>query len=287
MPIDNRVFEVYNIIIKKTLAGRIFCEPCKKGKNMYTYYYEAKSIGMFGSKPLILDEAYAKSALIGMILFSILAFAMILLSVIFNKKARPLGVVAAIAQPVGLFAAMKCVTSFAQIDFSSLYITVTSTKSLDDAMSKLYEQVGENFVTKVLPNMYTYILWGCLITVATIITLIYAAMLMKGKGKALAVVALILLILRWVLLCPVEMITMFMGNPSQEIQAAWDVLYRVLYILPALFIGISGLMNIKKGAAVEAPVAEATAEAVEAPAEETAEATEAPAEASSDDNAQA
>ena len=251
---------------------------------MYTtYYYEAKSIGMFGSKPLILDETYAKSALIGMILFSIVAFAMVLLAAIFIKKARPLGIVAAIAQPVGLFAAMKCVINFAQIDFSSLYVTVTSTVSLDDAMSKLYEQVGENFMTKVLPNMYIFILWACVITVCTVITLIYAAMLMKGKGKALAVVALILLILRWVFLSPVEMIGMFIGDPSQDMQVLWDLVYRFLYILPALFIGIAGLMNIKKDAAPA--VAEAVAEAA-APAE-AAEATEAPAEESSDDNAQA
>ena len=100
-------------------------------------------------------------------------------------------------------------------------------------------------------------------------------------AKALAVVALILLILRWLFLSPVEMITMFLGNPSQDIQLVWDFVYRVLYLLPALFIGIAGLMNIKKGAVEAAP-----AEAVEAPA---AEATEAPAEAAetTDNNAEA
>lgn len=266
------------------------------------YYYEAKSMGKFGSEQLVLDESYGTTSLIFMILFSILAMACIILAVAFIKKARPLGVVAAIAQPVGLFAAMKCVTCFSEIDFSSLYITVTSNKSLDDAMDKLYKQLGENFMEKILPDMVTFILWAAVITVATIITLVYACMLIKTKAKALAVVALILLILRWLFLSPVEMITMFLGNPSQDIQLVWDFVYRVLYLLPALFIGIAGLMNIKKGAveaapaeAVEAPAAEAAdapaTEAAEAPAAEATEApaAEAPAEAAetTDNNAEA
>ena len=78
----------------------------------YYYVYEATSESTFGDIRLMLDESYLSSSLIFTIIFGLLAMALVLTAAIFIKRARPLGIVAAVAQPVGMFAVWKCVISF-------------------------------------------------------------------------------------------------------------------------------------------------------------------------------
>ena len=235
----------------------------------YYYTYEATMQPLFGNARLYLDESYRSSALIFTILVGLLTFALVLVAAIFIKKARPLGVVTAIAQPIGAFAAMKWVLAFAGLDFSSLYITVTGS-SQQDALNKLYEKVGDNFVEYVLPGVISCLFWGFIVTAVTVITIVYAAMLFKEKGKGLAVCAFVFLLLRFLFVSPVEIFSYILGSPSQEIQTLWDMFFRFMFILPPLFIAIAGLLNIgKKKPDVEA---EATETVEQQPAEVQAEA---------------
>ena len=152
-----------------------------------SYYYEAKSI--IPDISLHLTEDYAAGAQKLALIMAILAFACVLFTAIAHKKARPLGIITAIAQPIGFFAAFKYVIAYGDIDFSCLSMTATSSVSLDDAMNKLREALSERLATEVFPDLFAAIPWSLLMLTAFIITVIYCANLKKDttKGKGLAV----------------------------------------------------------------------------------------------------
>lgn len=216
------------------------------GGNYYYYTYEARTESLFGNPTLILSPEYLSSLLLPTILLGLLAMALVLVPAILVKKGRVYGIITAIAQPIGLFAAMKAVTSYSAIDFSSLICSVTSSVSMEDAMSKLYAKVWENFVANVWPGFSQYLIWVLVLAVVTIMTIVYAGMLFKAKGKGFAIFAFILLILRHLFIAPVEFITLFMGQGSEAVQTVWDLVFRFAFILPLILIAAVGLFNIKK-----------------------------------------
>ena len=248
--------------------------------NYYVQQYEAYvQQGILSS--LKLDESYARLSMIGAIVVGILCMIFIALAVVFIKKNRPMGIVAAIAQPIGIVASAKCVTSFAAINFERLYsLKATSSVSMDDAMNKLYEKMGEVFMEEMFPDFMAYMIWAAVLTVTTVLTLIYICSLFGTKAKTFAVVSLIFIILRWVM-PPIDMLNLYReifplyGDlEMQMVQTVWDVVYRFIYVLPPLFIGIAGLTCIKNGGVVEAPAPQVIYVAVPteaAPAENTAE----------------
>ena len=210
---------------------------------MYQYTYEARSI--FPNISLYLGDAYASTVLPWTIVIAVLAFAAALLTAIGIKKARPLGIITAILQPLGVFSAMQMVVQYGTIDFSGLVMTRTSTVSMEDAMSKLRAAYSEVFFSEIYPKMFAFTLWSILLLAVTIVTLVYVILLFKAKkGKGLAIAALILLIIRFVCCQPVEMMSVVLGNGSVTIQSAWDHFYHFAYFLPLLLIGIQGIVNL-------------------------------------------
>ena len=241
---------------------------------MYQYTYEARSI--FPDISLYLGEAYADKVLPWAIVMAILTFAVALLTAIGIKKARPLGIITAILQPLGVFSAMQMVVQYGTIDFSGLVMTRTSTISMEDAMSKLRAAYTEVFLSEIFPKMFAFILWAVLLLAVTIVTLVYVILLFKAKkGKGLAVAALILLIIRFVCCQPVEMLSVVLGNSSATIQSAWNHFYHFAYFLPLLLIGIQGIVNLVDAKKKKpAPIITAQAPSVEEPTEtETADET--------------
>ena len=241
-----------------------------------SYYYEAKSI--VPDISLHLSEDYAAGAKTLLIIMSIIAFACVLVSAIAVKKTRGFGIVVAIAQPLGFFAAFKYVLGYSQIDFSCLATTVTSNVSLDDAMNKLRETLTVRITEEILPGMFAITPWTLLMLAAFILTLIYAGMLKKdaGKGKGLAVTALILTIVRYVLFAPINNFALLLGNANTQTQTSWDPIYYIFSIVPLVLIAIKGILVLTTPKT--APAAEATVEEpVAAPvAEEAPEAEPAP-----------
>ena len=225
---------------------------------------------------LTLDEAYISAAGRTSIILGLLCLACFVLAVVFIKKGRGLGIVASIMQFVGLFAAHKSVVAFSNIDYSNLFVTATGS-SYDEAYGNLQEEMMDAYM-EFLPQLFKYSFWGILVTASVVFSLIYVIKLMKSKGKALAVCALIFVIFRFVL-PPVQIMALFNDGSDVALQTTWDLIYRFVYILPAIFVGILALLNIKKSepqVAVATTVA-ADVESVEAPAEEIPAQVEAPA----------
>ena len=233
---------------------------------MYQYTYEARSI--FPNISLYLDKAYPFDVFPWTIIMAILAFAAVLLTAIGIKKARPLGIITAILQPLGVFSAMQMVIQYGTIDFSGLVMTRTSTVSMEDAMSKLRAAYAEVFLSEIYPKMFAFTLWSILLLAVTIVTLVYVILLFKAKkGKGLAVAALILLIIRFVCCQPIEMLSIVLGNGSITIQSAWDHFYRFAYFLPLLLIGIQGIVNLVAAKKSKPAPAIVTAQASATPTE--------------------
>ena len=211
------------------------------------YYYEATSFPIGGNVDLVLDDTYIIIGYLITILLAIMAFDLMLFTAISIKKARPLGITVAIAQPIGVFAFFQTVLAYSKIDFSCLYITVTG-KSQEDAMSKLYDTMLENFVEEILPQAALFILWAFIAGIVTILTIIYAGMLFGAKGKVFAIFAFIILIGKHFLMSPVELISIYTGQVSQEIQSIWDVVFRFFIILPLFLLAVQGLINLLSNA---------------------------------------
>ena len=241
---------------------------------MYTKTYEAHSI--ISDISLHLDESYAASAMIGMIIAAIAAFALTLFVAIAIKKARPFGVIVAVAQPIGLYAAMQTVLQYAKIDFSCLEITKTSSVSMDDAMNKLNTAIGEAFVQQIFPQMLGMLIWGLVTTIVFVLTLVYVVMILKAKGKGnpkgLIIGSLVILIVKFLLVNPVEMFSLMLQKGSTSVQSTWDIVFRLIYLLPLILLAVEGIVTISaKSKAKNAPAAPVPAEApAQAPVEETA-----------------
>ena len=216
---------------------------------MYSYYeYQAKS--MISDMTLYLKEGYAEKALIGTIWASVFAFIFVLIAAIAIKKARPLGIIVALMQPVGLYSAMRTVLAYATIDFSSLEMTVTSKVSMDDAMSKLYEKLGEKMLSDVFPGVLAMTPWLLLSLTTFIMSLVYFINISKKPtpGSGLAKAALIITIIKYVLVSPIETFSLLLEKGSSTIQSAWDVVFHLLYLIPLLFIMIQGIVNFSANA---------------------------------------
>ncbi len=239
------------------------------------YSYEAYS--KIPDISLHLTEDYATGAQKLAIIVAILAFACILFTAIAHKKARPLGIITAIAQPLGIFAAFKYVIAYSSIDFSCLSMRTTSNVSMDDAMNKLSEALAERITTEVLPGLLATTPWTLLMLASFILTVIYAGNLKKDttKGKGLAVTALILSIVKFVVFQPINSFALLLGNATAETQASWDPTYYIFTMIPLVLLAIKGILALTSrkaapAAAEAAPVAEpVAAPVVETPVVET------------------
>lgn len=252
---------------------------------MYYNSYEAYSI--IGDISLHLDEFYAASAFGTFLVISIVAFALTLFAAIAIKRARPYGIIVALAQPVGFYATMQYVLSYAQIDFSCLEMKVTSSVSMDDAMSKLSEKLTEAFITNIVPYIGSLVIWSLVLLCVFVMTLIYICLLIKaGYGKGLAIGALIIYILQYLFIPPVNTLPMLLEMGNSATQGIWDIVHNFAALLPLILIAIQGIVVLvgnakaKKTAAATAAfvAAQAAANVVNA-APETPAAPEATVEA--------
>ena len=241
---------------------------------MYYYQYEAFFFG--GDISLRLSENYLRTigGIVWLAIFA--AFAMVLFSAIANKKARVLGCITAVMAPLGIYAAHQSVINYAALDFSFMgTLKATSTVSFADATRKLYEMLAEKFAERILtsPAFLSYLFWAAVVFVATIITLVYAILVIKSRrGKGLAVGAMVLVIVKFLLIGPMQTFTILansynidladlFGPLATDLQLYWEVLYYGATLLPLLLIAVQALICLVNKAKDELLDAQAKADA--------------------------
>ena len=95
--------------------------------------YEATMQNFFHG--ISLSEDYIASSTAISLMLGFLAFAFILFAAISIKRAQAFGIITAVLQPIGAFAATKAVSEFASLDYSALNISVTAS-SYERALEK-------------------------------------------------------------------------------------------------------------------------------------------------------
>ena len=192
---------------------------------------------------LNLTDQYVRNALIFTILVALVCVACFVVALVFMKKARVLGGIVAGLQFFGIFAAYKSVISYSKIDWTQFYAVGTGStyeEASNNAMSKLMETY-----IKAAPTMIMSYVWSFVIIIVAVLTIIYLAKVSSQKGKILAILALILVIVR-IFMPTVSLLGIFSTGLSVGGQVAWDFAYRFVYMLPALLVAVQALLNIKK-----------------------------------------
>ena len=192
---------------------------------------------------LNLTDQYVRNALIFTILVALVCVACFVVALVFMKKARVLGGIVAGLQFFGIFAAYKSVISYSKIDWTQFYAVGTGStyeEASNNAMSKLMETY-----MKAAPTMIMSYVWSFVIIIASVLTIIYLVKVSSQKGKILAILALVLVIVR-IFMPTVSLLGIFSTGLSVGGQVAWDFAYRFVYMLPALLVAVQALLNIKK-----------------------------------------
>lgn len=216
------------------------------------YYYQYEAYFLFGDISLRLEPSYFQMASLLMWFTAILTFGLLVFSAIANKRGRVLGCLAAIAAPFGAYGANQVVSNFAMLDFGFFNYKATSTVSLEDAINKLSTRISEEFVERILFSPYFIwgIIWSVVIAFATLIILVYSIVAIKSRrGKILALFAMIIAIVRFILIAPVQPFSIIAGffkidilEYSTALQLLWIALFFLAWALPALLLAFQALI---------------------------------------------
>ena len=214
---------------------------------------------------LNLSDSYMTSSMIWTVLLGILTFGLVLFTAIVIKRARVLGVIAAVAQPIGLFAARQSVLAYGELKFATRvkdFIADLETKNLSqlDAEAEM-----EAFMTPMITELVFFVAWMVVAVACTVLLGIYMIMLIKVKPSVFGIVGLVLTGIKWVVFAPVNVYGMLLENMTEDGQILNDIAYRGLTIVPILLITVLAILVLvrrKKGLipvaeTVEEPVAEA------------------------------
>lgn len=167
----------------------------------------------------------------------IIATVLLLFTAIAIKKSRPYGIVVALLQTAGLFAAMKVDMLYAAIELGG----------------------SSSIAEKLLPQVIKSFPWMLAIVAVLAFNMVYAFSLIKQKGKGLAIAAAILTILQCFVITPIERSVCFITNSLGEGPGVVGIVFRVIFLLPMLLLAVQGIVNLlAKGE--PAPVAEPVAE---------------------------
>ena len=241
---------------------------------IYTYEVTSKSL----LPDMTLSADYNGPAIFWAIIVGILSLAFIAAAAILIKKGRVFGIITAVLQPIGALAGAFSVINYAKIDFAKLNFTVTASTQ-DAAWEKFYERFSEIMFEEIFAGFVVYLACAAVYTLVLVLTLVYFIMLIKAKGGALAIGAMVLTIIRFLVVAPINMfaliptktlnalfgdvIAIFNVNhkPIMDVlQGGWDIFFGLALLLPALLVAVQGIINILSKNKKTAPVVEAPVE---------------------------
>ncbi len=217
-------------------------------------------------------EEYSSKLTTMAIIFGLLAVACCVVVAIANKKCRAMGIVAAIFNFLSAILTPSFIKFFHNTPFFKIeYITGSSQAEVDKLVDEFYAE----YFAETIPGMILSSVASVMMLLAFVFTLILIIQCMKAfKPKVLGIFALLITILRYLFVGPIDYIKPLLQNGATvETQMSQTVLYFVAITLPLILIAIGGIIAIaKKGqtpAVIEVAAEEVVAE--EAPADVAAE----------------
>ena len=126
---------------------------------------------------------YEQEALFAVGLVALLSFCFLLFAAIGNKKGRVFGIITAIFQPLGVFAAFKTVCFYDKVciilrDMEFVYNSAYSGAYYND---DIFYTLGQ----RILVHATGLYLWGGILFVVMVLTLVYLIILTRGNSRAL------------------------------------------------------------------------------------------------------
>ena len=218
---------------------------------------------------LRLSEEYLESSWTAALIIGFLAFGFTLTAAICIKKGRVLGIITAITQLIGVLGARMSVVNFANTKWF-VQKTIIGSSSAD--VQNQMNQFMQDYYGEVIPRMIWLAIGGALMTFSMIMLLVYIVGLMKVRPKVLPILGLVMIIVRFLFVAPINYFGMLMGNTTgielmDAAQASWDKINYVVILIPVILIALQGIIYLftsKKKAPETAPAAAEATESAEA-----------------------
>ncbi len=201
------------------------------------------------------------------------------------KKGTTIGIIAGVVNAITIILTPTMIKAFHEMEF---FKTIYGTQDqLDDLVEEYYAEQ--------IPKMIAYYGVTILGLAAFVLALVFIIKSMKCTPKVFPIFALIIQIVRYAFIAPIDSFKMFTGGVTVESQISQANLYYIFTIIPIVLLVVPAIINLVKKPApvaqsVETPVVVATAVEVSsdaAPAVEVS-AGEAPVdEAPTDENTEA
>ena len=210
-------------------------------------------------------EEYSSRLTTMAIIFGLLAVACCVIVAIADKKCRAMGIVAAIFNFLSAVLTPAFIKFFHNTPFFKVeYITGSSQAEVD----KLVEEFYAEYFAETLPGMILSSIASVMMLLAFVFTLILVIKCIKVfKPKVLAIFALIITILRYLCVGPVDYVKPLLQNGATiEMQMSQATLYFISITLPLILIAIGGIIALAKKGKTPEP----TQEPIEVAAEEVA-----------------
>ncbi len=213
-----------------------------------------------------LSEEYISSSLTTAIIVGVIACALIIFTAVMSKKSLGLGIVAGIFAIIGSIGNHLAVVYFHTTEFFKVIFATGSNTS--DAYDNLMDSLSQYYAEQ-LPKMGLYVLGNMLVMAAWILSLIFIIKMLKVKPKVFGIFALILHIIRYIAVAPMDAITPILGTVpvTEAIQKSQDLKVYAMTLLPLVLVAIVSLIYRIKSSKAPVAAPAAPAEPVEAPAE--------------------
>lgn len=202
------------------------------------------------------SNEYVKNATILCLVIGCIAAAFIIFTAITSKQHMGLGITAGVMQILGAFSIQQASIQFWKADLFA-YKVVTGTES--EIYDKMQEATKE-MIQKMLPHILLMSLFLALTLVSWIITIVYITKAMAIKPKVFGILALVIHIIRFVFVWPMNLYSPLFGEQlTADIQQSYDTFANIAFLLPALLIGVAGIISfVKRLTGANQQVTEAT-----------------------------
>lgn len=235
-------------------------------KNYY-YVYEYYTESAFSADMnLNVSESYISLSYIVAIILGILALGLCLFTALSTKKARPLGIIASVFQPIGLLSFVQMIVEWSKLDFGILDFRVTSSTA-SGAIEEYQRRATALIEEYMISHIYSYVILSFLLLASAILTVIYISRLSKLPGRGFGIGATVLLIVNQVLVQVFWWISA-LAAPSQGLVMFWETFYRLLLMVALVLLALQGVMLLaakKKPAVQEAAAIQTEISANSAP----------------------
>ena len=182
-----------------------------------------------------LSEEYVSSGYSAAVIFGLVLAGFVVFSTIAMKTKLSKGIVTAIFQVIGSVGSHLCVVGYSKM---VMFAEIRAPQNQID-------QAVADFYAEQIPLMLMYLIGFALTLVGVILMLVYVIPFLKVNPKVCGVFALVISILRIAFIQPINTFHVI-EKATEADQVAWNGFYRFMALVPAILVGVVGLVTMLK-----------------------------------------